>query len=183
VIATTFLPPLHFVSSDDWSILSLFSIFFRWIQPMAVLGAIVITGVLHSFEFGHFYFLWKVHKLDCLTWCVSFLITMFVSVLYGVLSAVLLSLPIIQYESAYPHTSVLGRLPNSTVYRDVKQYSEATQYPGIVLVRIDAPLYFANAQYIREVSRFPICLSDVYPISCFPSTSNLFFHTSFLLQM
>jgi len=44
----------------------------------------------------------------------------------------------------------MGRLPNSTVYRDVKQYSEATQYPGIVLVRIDAPLYFANAQYIRE---------------------------------
>ena len=142
---------------------------------MCVLGAIVITGVLHSFEFGHFFFLWKVHKLDCLTWCVSFLVTMFVSVLYGVLSAVLLSLLIIQYESAYPHTSVMGRLPNSTVYRDVKQYSEATQYPGIVLVRIDAPLYFANAQYIREVSRFAICASYVYPISCLPLTLNPFF--------
>ena len=122
------------------------------IQPMCVLGAIVITGVLHSFEFGHFFFLWKVHKLDCLTWVVSFLITMFVSVLYGVVSAVFLSLLIIQFESAYPHTAVLGRLPNSTVYRDVKQYSEATQFPGMVLVRIDAPLYFANAQFIREVS-------------------------------
>jgi len=125
-------------------------VFLFYYLPMCVLGAIVIAGVLYSFEFGHFFFLWKVHKLDCLTWCVSFLVTMFVSVLYGVLSAVLLSLLIIQYESAYPHTSVMGRLPNSTVYRDVKQYSEATQYPGIVLVRIDAPLYFANAQYIRE---------------------------------
>jgi len=33
-----------------------------------------------------------------------------------------------------------------------KQYPDAEQHPGIVVCRVDAPLYFANAQFIREVS-------------------------------
>lgn len=39
---------------------------------------------------------------------------------------------------------MLGRLPGTNVFRNVKQYSEAQQYPGILTVRIDAPLYYAN---------------------------------------
>lgn len=54
------------------------------------------------------------------------------------------------YESAYPHTAVLGRLPGTTVYRNVKQYPEAETFDGIVLIRIDAPIYFANTQNIRD---------------------------------
>ena len=96
--------------------------------------------------------MWKVHKLDCFTWIVSFLCTIIFGVQIGLVSAVLLSLLITQYESAYPHTEVLGKLPGSTIYRNVKQYPDAEQYPGMIICRVDAPLYFANSQYIREVS-------------------------------
>lgn len=56
-------------------------------------------------------------------------------------------------RSAYPQTSVMGRLPGTSYYRNVKQYPEAETYDGIVIVRIDAPLYFANAQNVREKIR------------------------------
>lgn len=46
--------------------------------------------------------------------------------------------------------AVLGRLPGTTVYRNVKQYPEAYTYNGIVIVRIDAPIYFANISYIKD---------------------------------
>lgn len=46
--------------------------------------------------------------------------------------------------------AVLGRLPGTTVYRNVKQYPEAYTYNGIVIVRIDAPIYFANASFIKD---------------------------------
>lgn len=46
--------------------------------------------------------------------------------------------------------AVLGRLPGTTVYRNVKQYPEAERYDGIVMVRIDAPIYFANTQNVRD---------------------------------
>lgn len=74
---------------------------------------------------------------------------MFLGVEIGLAIAVGVSLLLITYESAYPHTAVLGRLPGSTVYRNVKQYPLAERYDGIVMVRIDAPIYFANTDNVR----------------------------------
>jgi sulfate transporter 4 len=117
-----------------------------------VLASIVISAVVSIFDLGEVFYLWKVHKLDCFTWLVSFLCTVLLGVQIGLLSAVICSILITLYESAYPHTAVLGRLPGTTVYRDVKQYPDAEQHRGILVCRIDAPLYFANAQFIREAS-------------------------------
>lgn len=75
---------------------------------------------------------------------------MFLGVEIGLAIAVSVSLLLVTYESAYPHTAVLGRLPGTTVYRNVKQYPDAERYDGIVMVRIDAPIYFANTQNVRE---------------------------------
>ena len=44
----------------------------------------------------------------------------------------------------------MGRLPGTTIYRNVQQYPEAYTYNGIVIVRIDAPIYFANTSYIKD---------------------------------
>ncbi|CAK9187484.1 unnamed protein product [Ilex paraguariensis] len=60
------------------------------------------------------------------------------------------SLAFVIHESANPHIAVLGRLPGTTVYRNVQQYPEAYTYNGIVIVRIDAPIYFANTSYIKD---------------------------------
>ncbi|KAG5239795.1 sulfate transporter [Salix suchowensis] len=60
------------------------------------------------------------------------------------------SLAFVIHESANPHIAVLGRLPGTTVYRNVEQYPEAYTYNGIVIVRIDAPIYFANTSYIKD---------------------------------
>lgn len=46
--------------------------------------------------------------------------------------------------------AVLGRLPGTTVYRNILQYPEAYTYNGIVIVRIDAPFYFANTSFIKD---------------------------------
>lgn len=51
---------------------------------------------------------------------------------------------------ARPRTSVLGNIPNSEVYRNVEHYPNAVHVPGILILEIDAPIYFANASYLRE---------------------------------
>jgi len=118
--------------------------------PLATFAAIIISGVLTLLDFPEAVYLWKVHRFDFLVWITSCLITMFLGVEIGLGVAIGLSLLIVLYESAYPHTAVLGRLEGSSVYRNVKQYPEAVQYDGIVVARIDAPLYFANTEYVRE---------------------------------
>ncbi|RRT72320.1 hypothetical protein B296_00027615 [Ensete ventricosum] len=51
---------------------------------------------------------------------------------------------------ARPRTTVLGNIPNSSTYRRMDQYSAAKSVPGVLIIRIDAPIYFANVSYLRE---------------------------------
>ena len=95
-------------------------------------------------------YLYRVHKFDFTVWMAAFVCTLFLGVEYGLGTAVIISLLIVIYESAYPHTAVLGRLPGTTLYRDIKQYEDAEHYDGLVIVGIDAPIYFANALNVRD---------------------------------
>jgi sulfate transporter 4 len=116
---------------------------------LSVLSAIVIAGVLNLLDYPEAIYLWKVHKFDFCVWMCAFLGTTLLGVEIGLAISVAVSLLLIIYESAFPHTAVLGRLPGSNVYRNIKQYPLAERYDGIVIVRIDAPIYFANTDNIR----------------------------------
>lgn len=118
--------------------------------PQCTLAAIVVSAVVGLMDYDEPIFLWRVDKRDFLLWVAATVNTLFFGIEIGVLIAVGLSLAFVIYESANPHVAVLGRLPGTTVYRNVQQYPEAYTYPGIVIVRIDAPIYFANISFIKE---------------------------------
>jgi sulfate transporter 4 len=120
------------------------------VQPMAVLASIVISGVTSLVDYPEAMYLWKVHKLDFTVWMLAFLGTLFLGAELGLSISVCISLLLVIFESAYPGTSVLGRLPGTQTYRSIKQYPQAERYDGIVMVRVDAPIYFANQQTVRE---------------------------------
>ena len=117
---------------------------------MPTLAAIVISGVVSLVDYGEAIYLWKVHKFDCAVWMLAFLGTLFLGVELGLGISVGISLFLVIFESAYPHTAILGRLPGTTEYRNIKNYKQAERYDGLVVVRIDAPIYFANTQNVRE---------------------------------
>lgn len=75
---------------------------------------------------------------------------MLFGVTIGLSIAVVISILIVIYESAYPHTAVLGRLPDTRIFRNIKQYPAAERYDGLVMMSIDSSLYFANAQNFRD---------------------------------
>lgn len=81
---------------------------------------------------------------------VAFIGTLFLGIELGLGISVGISLLLVIAESAYPHTAVLGRLPGTHHYRNIKQYPDAEMYDGIVLVRVDAPIYFANTQHVHD---------------------------------
>lgn len=51
---------------------------------------------------------------------------------------------------ARPRTMVLGNIPDSVIYRSVDQYPNANNVPGILILEMNAPIYFANSSYLRE---------------------------------
>ena len=44
----------------------------------------------------------------------------------------------------------LGYLENEDVFRNIERYPEARTYPDILIVRIDASLYFANMRFVED---------------------------------
>ena len=89
-------------------------------QTNATLASIVISGVISLVDYEEAIYLWKVHKFDFSNWMFAFLGTLFLGVELGLGIAVGLSLMLVVFESAYPHTAVLGRLPGTTEYRNIK---------------------------------------------------------------
>jgi SulP family sulfate permease len=53
-------------------------------------------------------------------------------------------------QTTRPHIAVLGRIPGTTQFRNVERSPSALTTDGVVVVRVDAPLYFANLDYLRE---------------------------------
>ncbi|KAL4440432.1 hypothetical protein ABPG75_003433 [Micractinium tetrahymenae] len=116
-----------------------------------VQGAIIITGVLGLFDWREGAFLYRVHTPDFLLWLVAFAATLLLGVVEGIGVAILLSLLWTVYKTAFPRIVKLARLPDTAgLYRNAKLYQQSVEEPGMLLLRIDAPIYFANVQPIKE---------------------------------
>eukprot|EP00898_Chlorokybus_atmophyticus_P005096 jgi/Chlat1/5588/Chrsp369S05366 len=118
--------------------------------PQPVLAAIIVNAVIGLIDPLEWKFFWKVSKRDFLLALATFLLTAFAGIEWGVGVGIGLSLLFVLYESGHPHTAILGKLPESTIYRNIRQYPEAKTQDGILVLRIDAPIYFANVHYLKE---------------------------------
>lgn len=70
------------------------------------------------------------NKLDWLVWMASFLGVLFISVEIGLGIAIGLAILIVIYESAFPNTALVGRIPGTTIWRNIKQYPNVRERTG-----------------------------------------------------
>lgn len=71
-------------------------------------------------------------------------------VLAGVIIGILLSLLWLVYISATPHVPELGRKPGTQVFRGIKDHPDYETYPGLLVLRFDAGLFFASVDTLVE---------------------------------
>ncbi|KAG6668795.1 sulfate transporter 3.1-like [Carya illinoinensis] len=123
--------------------------------PLVVLSSIIMAAMLGLIDYEAAIHLWKIDKFDFLVCMGAYLGVVFGSVEIGLVIAVTLSLLRVLLFVARPRTFILGNIPNSKVFRSVDQYPTANNVPGVLILQIDAPIYFANANYLRErISRW-----------------------------
>ena len=68
----------------------------------------------------------------------------------GLFIGIGISLLLLLYRASRPYIAVLGRAPGSAdQYGDVDRHPENETFDGIIVVRVEAGLYFANADSIR----------------------------------
>jgi sulfate permease, SulP family len=126
----------------------------RWIEriPLAVLAAIVIHAVSKSWRLSVFrpYLKWKRDRLLALAAVVAVLS---LGILNGLLVAIVFSLILLLRQLAAARLDVLGRLANGHDFIDIAQHPDARQPPGILILRPEEPLFFANAESVMSLAR------------------------------
>ncbi|PQQ00811.1 sulfate transporter 1.3-like [Prunus yedoensis var. nudiflora] len=118
--------------------------------PNAILASIIISAVVGLIDFEAMKLIWKIDKLDFVACMGAFFGVVFISVEIGLLIAVSISFAKILLQVTRPRTALLGKLPRTNVYRNILQYPNATQIPGILIIRVDSAIYFSNSNYIKE---------------------------------
>ncbi|XP_010556775.1 PREDICTED: sulfate transporter 3.2 isoform X2 [Tarenaya hassleriana] len=118
--------------------------------PLVVLSSIIISAMLGLVDYEAALHLWQLDKFDFLVCISAYLGVVFGSVEIGLLLAVGISLLRLMLSVARPKTCVLGNIRDTQIYRNMEQYPNAGSVPGLLILRIDAPIYFANASYLRE---------------------------------
>ncbi|APE09807.1 SulP family inorganic anion transporter [Rhodococcus pyridinivorans] len=125
--------------------------------PQAALAAVVIAAASALVDAKGLGRLWRVNKIEfCLSFA-AFVAVGLAGVLRGVLVAIALSLAVVIVRAWQPHRTELVELEDIAGYHDRERHPEGHRIPGLVLVRFDAPLFFANGviltKFVRELVR------------------------------
>jgi SulP family sulfate permease len=121
--------------------------------PKAVLASVVFMAATSLFDMREARRLWRVKRSDFYLLALSFWATLGLGIERGIMVAVVASLLVVLSQTARPHTAVLGRVPGTTNFRNVDRTPGAITVPGVIVLRVDAPLYFANADFLADTLR------------------------------
>lgn len=117
--------------------------------PVACLGAIIMVAAYHLFEYKAIKRTFYLRKSEGWLIVATFLLTLVLGVDYGILSGIVISFGLVIWKTARPPIYRMGLVPGSpSAYQKV----DITELEGAkeeLIVKIDGPLYFANASYVE----------------------------------
>jgi high affinity sulfate transporter 1 len=119
--------------------------------PEAVLGALIIHALWHILVARKLQKVRLAAPVEFWFGVLALAGVLFVDVLQGMIVGVAASLLFVVYESSRPHVSILGRVPGVPgAYSDLTIHPENIAVPGVLILRVDGQLYYANALTLRD---------------------------------
>jgi SulP family sulfate permease len=123
---------------------------FLAILPKATLAATIVIAVLTLVDFSILKRAWRYSRADFLAVLITIAGTLLLGVETGISLGVGTSILVFLYRSSRPHAAVVGQVPGTEHYRNVLRHKVDT-VPGLLSIRIDESLYFANARYLEDL--------------------------------
>ncbi|XP_066217535.1 testis anion transporter 1 [Saccopteryx leptura] len=119
--------------------------------PNAVLAAVVVSNVLPYLE--DFYYLpdlWRQNQYDCIIWMMTFLSSIFLGLDVGLLISTAFAFFIITVRSHRTKILLLGQIPNTNIYRGIKDYREIITIPGVKIFQCCNSITFVNVLHLKH---------------------------------
>ncbi len=119
--------------------------------PEAVLAALIIHALWHILASRKLQKIREASRVEFWFGVLAFAGVLLIDVLEGMIIGVLASLVFVIYKTSRPHLSSLGRVPSVPgAYSDLERHPENIPVPGVLILRVDAQLYYANALTVRD---------------------------------
>jgi sulfate permease, SulP family len=113
--------------------------------PEAVLGAVVVVAVAGMVKVKKIRRLYRLNRVDFALAIVAMFGVLTFEALEGLLIAVILSLLLLVWRASQPNLSLLGREPGKLTFSDTRRNPENHTLHGLLILRPDQGLFFANA--------------------------------------
>ena len=121
--------------------------------PSATIAAVVIVAAAGLIDVKGLIALVRMNKVDASLSLAAFLGVLVFGVIEGIAVAIILSLGAFISHAWRPYRAELGRIRGLRGYHDLSRHPEGERLPGIVIVRFDAPLFFANGGIFDDYVR------------------------------
>jgi len=119
--------------------------------PEAVLAAMIIHAVSHLMKVAEMRRFYRLRRREFWLGMVTLLAVVVLDLLPALVIGVVLSILVLAFVASRPVFSLLGTHPTVPGgYEDVRRHHGARPVPGVLIVRPDAPLFYANAQPVRD---------------------------------
>ncbi len=117
--------------------------------PKAALAAIIIIAVFRLVRIRHIIHTWNYDRGDGIAEVVTLLGVIILGIEQGITLGIILTLASQLRKASQPHIAVVGRIPKTEHYRNIKRHTVETWH-HLLLVRIDESLTFANISFIED---------------------------------
>jgi sulfate permease, SulP family len=117
--------------------------------PIATLAATIIVAVLSLVDLRTPREIWRYSKPDFAAMIATILATLLIGVEPGVIAGVGLSLMLFLWRASRPHAAIVGRVPGTEHFRNVKRHQVLTD-PCLLTIRIDESLTYLNARWLED---------------------------------
>lgn len=125
-----------------------FTPYLAWL-PQATLAATIIVAVLSLIDLSILKRTWQYGISEFAAVVTTMGATLTLGVEAGVACGVFASLALHLYKTSRPHVAVVGEVPGTEHFRNIKRH-EVQTHERILSLRVDESLYFANASYIED---------------------------------
>jgi MFS superfamily sulfate permease-like transporter len=118
--------------------------------PDVVLAAIVLVAVKGLVDVAELRRTWRLSRREFAIAAVAFAGVLLLGILKGVLLAAIVSLLLLIHRAAYPHVARLGRVPGTARFSDLERNPDNETVPGVLVVRVEAGLFYFNVGHVRD---------------------------------
>ncbi|XP_066559070.1 pendrin-like [Amia ocellicauda] len=124
-----------------------------FLEPLqkSVLAAIVIANLKGMFmQVLDVPLLWKQNKTDSVIWVFTCIGSIILGLDIGLLAGVVFEMATVVVRTQFPSCSALANVPGTDLYKNIKDYKNLREEPGIKIFKCNSSIYFANIDFFRD---------------------------------